>query len=989
MWSALVRAAGIPIKLLFGFDAFVSYARQDGTDYAEALSIELGRFIRPRTDMQETRPGKRIPFLLRLSIMLSKVLVVVCTPQSVRSIHVKEEIQTFVEWGGGPVVLVEVSIVVEEADWWPIVHGLTRIRRENEELALDSPSARVVQRIVNNVGYWRLSRRQSFASVLFGLTLAVSLSFSYHADVLRRNSTAEAATQTAEAGRQRKEALEQAAIAESRRKEAAEFEAQSRSRALAAQAEEELPLDQPKAVDLAIKAWQASKTREASSALARVFPQLLARVGHKEYLTSAGFSPDGLKIITASGDHTAALWNANDNQLLFSLPHDAAVQAAVFSPDGQRAVTADSDGLARVWRVADGQMIATLSGNGLRINTVVFSPDGGQIVTAGRDHTARLWNGLSGELLFILGDVHEPSADINNMSIYDDVNEASFSSDGRRIVAANKDGTASVWNASTGRLLVSLPATYNAHITQPDAVRTARFSPDGRQIVTASEDETVRVWNASSGHLVTTLAGGRGTGARAILSPDGRRILTVGTDKALLWDASNGKQVATLEVRSEDVASYSPVDVAAFSRDSRRIVIPDSADNTARVWDASDGRLLAILSGHNRPIVTAAFSPDGGRIVTASSDTTAVVWGLVGTQLTATLSGHTAGLDSASFSPDGRRILTTGADLRTNGGFDHAARVWNAANGLLLATLSGQIGGAVFSPNGEFVLTIGDGHTAQMWNASDGYLKASVPYNNSSYGYVSAIFSPDGDRVVAPAKSRTARIWNTANGKLLATLSEPRGYIDRAAFSPDGRNIVTTGSGVRVWDASGYRLRFTLSGHTRVVDHAEFSPDGGRIFTASEDSGRIWQTAQGRLIASLVCSPYVIEASAFTSDGKRIITTCADGRSVVRVSGGRECEVRVWDAFTGKRLATISTGDVDRRSVSFSRDGLWIVATAANYQPRVWNTSNGALSATLYPRYGSRPEFSPYAQDIVTVNGNTARVYRLLSIDDIAELLRQ
>ncbi|HEY6252154.1 MAG TPA: hypothetical protein VI685_19535 [Candidatus Angelobacter sp.] len=55
-------------------------------------------------------------------------------------------------------------------------------------------------------------------------------------------------------------------------------------------------------------------------------------------------------------------------------------------------------------------------------------------------------------------------------------------------------------------------------------------------------------------------------------------------------------------------------------------MVTASWDRTARVWNAADGRLLAILQGHSGSVFTARFSPDGHRIVTASWDGTARIW---------------------------------------------------------------------------------------------------------------------------------------------------------------------------------------------------------------------------------------------------------------------------------------------------------------------------------------------------------------------------
>ena len=119
------------------------------------------------------------------------------------------------------------------------------------------------------------------------------------------------------------------------------------------------------------------------------------------------------------------------------------------------------------------------------------------------------------------------------------------------------------------------------------------------------------------------------------------------------------QQLTRLEGHSGRV--YSAAFSAAFSPDGQRVVTV-SGDETARVWNAATGQVLAKLEGHSDAVYSAAFSPNGRRVVTGSEDHTARVWNAASGQVIAKLEGHSGPVYSAAFSPDGRRIVTAGDD---------------------------------------------------------------------------------------------------------------------------------------------------------------------------------------------------------------------------------------------------------------------------------------------------------------------------------------
>jgi hypothetical protein len=455
---------------------------------------------------------------------------------------------------------------------------------------------------------------------------------------------------------------------------------------------------------------------------------------HNGAVRHASFSPDGRYVVTACWDNTARIWDA-ETGLAHGEPlrHDDTVWLTSFSPDGRRVVTTSSDNTARIWDADTGQP----HGEPLQHDHVVihasFSPDGRRIVTASWDKTARIWDAETGQL-------HgEPFR--HDGFVY----RASFSPNGRRIVTASEDKTARIWDAETGQ-------PHGEPLRHDNFVRHASFSPDGRRIVTASDDKTARIWDAETGQPYGEPLRHDGAVRHASFSPDGRRIVTASDDKtARIWDAQTGQP------RGGPLLHEEAVRQASFSPDGRRIVTA-SEDNTARIWDAETGHSQGEILRHEGPVHHASFSPDGRRIVTASKDNTARIWDADTGQPHGEPLRHDEFVYRASFSPDGRRIVTASEDK--------TARIWDAETGQPCGEPlrhDGIVFHASFSPDSCRIITASGDKTARIWSVeiADSSVGSHLPSSSAiawAHQALGLRYRDDGTLELIPGDERLATL---------------------------------------------------------------------------------------------------------------------------------------------------------------------------------------------------------------------------------------
>jgi WD40 repeat protein/tRNA A-37 threonylcarbamoyl transferase component Bud32 len=545
-----------------------------------------------------------------------------------------------------------------------------------------------------------------------------------------------------------------------------------------------------------------------------------------------------------------------------------------------------------------------------------------------------------------------------------------FSPDGQRIAAgtvdhaANIDNVPRIWDAASGRELLTLKGHANA-------VNSVAFSPDSRLIVSGDRDGRVKVWDVAGGQEIITLKGHTFNVRSVAFSPDGRQIVSGGADGINVCDTLSGREIMTLKGHTTDVRS------AAFSPDGRKIVSGGN-DNSLRVWDVAARKEILALKGHTGSVLCVAFSPDGQRIVSGGMDKLLRVWDVAAGKEILTLKGHSNPVQRVAFSPDGQRIVSKD-DY-------YAIKIWDAINGeerLTLQVTKGPISSVMSGPDGSPIVTPRCIISSLAFSPDSRQLVAAIsrimpppvaqttPEKPLYWDEISKM-APASDQM--PVEN-TVKIWDANNGQELKTLiiNKP-GTIERAAFSPDGQRIVSEESKgeMTVWDMESCKEILTLKGHKDTVRGVAYSADGRNIASCSSDKTlKIWDAISGKEIITLKGHAGGVSSLAFSPDGQQIVSTSGDKT------------VKIWDASNGHEIWTLPGHGGGVSSVAYSPDGRQIISTGIDDTLKVWDAISGQEIQTFKVPRG---KFSPDYKRIVKVRDNTLKILDVTSSQEILSI---
>ncbi len=502
------------------------------------------------------------------------------------------------------------------------------------------------------------------------------------------------------------------------------------------------------------------------------------------------------------------------------------------------------------------------------------------------------------------------------------VNSVAISPEGFLVASGSDDTTVRIWNSATGELL----RTFSNHRA---AVMVVAFSPNGRVVASGGKDGNVFVWDVDQQKLIRTFRGHKGSVNAICFSPDGAQLVSGGEDKTVcVWNMDPPNAKSPVRFPKDHPSAIQFVD---FLLDGQRLITA-SADGTVHIWDVLTRNKLwtwDTKKGHKSFLLD--VSPCGRFSATKNQKGELFLCDAHTGKLEKAFPGHKGTIKGAKFTPDGRYLISLGQD--------QSICLWNIISGHEVSVLghtAGQPCVLACSQDGKTLATGGENKLVRIQHLP----KFTKPWPLDPDVRHRLLQMPALAFVVLKNEIVLVR-ENTMVPFLAISDLEPTNMPvlnDKTytiAASPNKALFATGGkdSIVRIWAAKAARVVRQCKGHKGSVYQVRFSPDNVTLGSVGEDGTlRFWDARTGKPRAKVLSATKPLHCLAFSPDKKHV------------AASGEDKRIHVWDIKTGKEIHVWQAGDLVKN-----------IAYVGNNQLLVNGPSNDLTMWTL-PRKAKKKE---------------------------------
>jgi eukaryotic-like serine/threonine-protein kinase len=233
----------------------------------------------------------------------------------------------------------------------------------------------------------------------------------------------------------------------------------------------------------------------------------------------------------------------------------------------------------------------------------------------------------------------------------------------------------------------------------------------------------------------------------------------------------------------------------------------------------------------------------------------------------------------------------------------------------------------------------------------------------------SAAFSPDGKTILTGGDDRVARLWDAVTGQPIGQPMRHRGTVCAVAFSPDGKSLITASADktAQRWDAATRQPIGTPIKHDGEVRAVAFSPDGKTFLTGGTDhTARLWDATTDQPIGPPILHQGRGVAAAFSPDGKNIVTSSSDGT------------LRLCHSSPVQRFQPILEYRDFANAIAFSPDGKTIITGSQMGTALKRDAATGVLRGRLNGRHQGAVRAVAYSPDgKIILTGGTDKTAQL------------